>query len=248
MTPMADEKQLLKLVFGDSSDSEIEDSLYDDDVCHQDSDQSSPSWEPNDVINGLWLCRNFLSPQQQTTLLSAVQNEGWFADGSNNQAMRFGELPSWAVELSCTIGGAVLSGAHICEPTHSMCSEKELPSLFPSELFSREPLFDQLIVNVYQPGEGICAHVDLMRFEDGIAIVSLESPCVMHFTPAAEDQPLKVIPVHLTPGSLVLLSGEARYLWMHEINRKPGFQVWEGRELSQQRRTSITLRKLCCSE
>lgn len=95
--------------------------------------------------------------------------------------------------------------------------------------------------------QGICAHVDLMRFEDGIAIVSLESSCVMHFTRVEEggsDNTTKV-PILLTPGSLVIMSGEARYLWKHEINRKPGFQMWEGQELMQERRISITLRKLC---
>uniref|UniRef100_A0A1D1YC03 Uncharacterized protein P8A3.02c n=1 Tax=Anthurium amnicola TaxID=1678845 RepID=A0A1D1YC03_9ARAE len=107
--------------------------------------------------------------------------------------------------------------------------------------------------------QGICAHVDLMRFEDGIAIVSLQSECVMHFTPVEQrisdaeageghvDSPPMRIPVLLTPGSLVILSGEARYLWKHEINRKPGFQVWKGKELLQGERTSITLRKLCPS-
>lgn len=103
--------------------------------------------------------------------------------------------------------------------------------------------------------QGICPHVDLMRFEDGIAIVSLESSCVMHFTQVKEasatgegriDNPHAVkIPVYLTPGSLVIMSREARYLWKHEINRKQGFQMWEGEELNQKKRTSITLRKLC---
>lgn len=105
--------------------------------------------------------------------------------------------------------------------------------------------------------QGICAHVDLMRFEDGIAIVSLESSCVMHFS-RAEDElsdcgEEKVgknsssarIPVLLTEGSLLLMWGEARYLWKHEINRKPGFQKWMGQEIDQRKRTSITLRKLC---
>ena len=96
-----------------------------------------------------------------------------------------------------------------------------------------------------------------MRFEDGIAIVSLESSCVMHFTQVRKicdgmkeenDPSTATIPVYLTSGSLVLLSGEARYHWKHEINRKPGFQVWEGQELIQKRRTSITLRKLCSME
>ncbi|XP_020081573.1 uncharacterized protein P8A3.02c-like [Ananas comosus] len=108
--------------------------------------------------------------------------------------------------------------------------------------------------------QGICAHVDLMRFEDGIAIVSLESPCIMHFTRPTTDMEVgttatleedreltKRVPVLLTPGSLVLMSGEVRYLWKHEINRKPGNQVWEGKEIQQGRRTSVTLRKLCPS-
>lgn len=103
--------------------------------------------------------------------------------------------------------------------------------------------------------QGICAHVDLLRFEDGIAIVSLESSCVMHFTrvettadgienEGKSDSSANRVPVLLTPGSLVLMSGEARYNWKHEINRKPGFQIWEGQELDQKRRTSLTLRKL----
>lgn len=97
-----------------------------------------------------------------------------------------------------------------------------------------------------------------MRFDDGIAIVSLESACVMHFTRVKseahngengeveeEGSHIMMVPVFLPPGSLVLMSGEARFLWKHEINRKPGFQVWEGQEINQRKRTSVTLRKLC---
>lgn len=148
------------------------------------------------------------------------------------KAMRFGDLPSWATELS----------ELILESVESV----DLPVL-PADLLWREPLFNQLIVNLYQPGEGICAHVDLLRFEDGIAIVSLESPCVMRFSPAEKGES-DGVDVLLIPGSLILMSGEARYCWKHEINRKQiGFQVWEGEEIDQKRRISITLRKLCPS-
>ncbi|CAN6468327.1 unnamed protein product [Victoria cruziana] len=177
--------------------------------------------------------------------------------------MRFGDLPDWAIELSSRIRGAVSlyelnceSHGHLTACGHS--KQEERP--FPADLLWREPLFDQMIVNVYQPGEGICSHVDLMRFDDGIAIISLESDCVMHFTSAKEasssqkgkeeDKEYGIsdkVPVLLRPGSLVLMSGEARYLWKHEINRKPGFQVWEGREIDQKKRTSVTLRRLRAS-
>ncbi|KAJ6329145.1 hypothetical protein OIU77_010759 [Salix suchowensis] len=255
---MEEEKALLRRIFGDSSDSEDKEDSIDDVGCQFTSDPNCPTWEPVNEIKGLWLCRDFLSPHQQSTLLSAIQNEGWFLEAPNNQAMRFGDLPSWAIELSNSIREVILYGDRIHEPPNCAGSDRgEAACWLPPDLLSREPFFDQLIANVYQPGEGICAHVDLMRFEDGIAIVSLESSCVMHFTQVGEvsgsgkeqpDLPMIKIPVFLIPGSLVLLFGDARYLWKHEINRKPGFQMWEGQEVNQKRRTSITLRKLCHAE
>uniref|UniRef100_A0A1J3CCY0 Uncharacterized protein P8A3.02c n=1 Tax=Noccaea caerulescens TaxID=107243 RepID=A0A1J3CCY0_NOCCA len=224
---MDDEAGHLKAAFGDSSDGE--------DFADRPENRSlgigdSTVWERVEEINGLWLCRNFLSIHHQSDLLSAILNEGWFVEETINQAMRFGDLPSWATEL-CDL---------ILETVESV----DL-SVLPADLLWREPLFDQLIVNLYQPGEGICAHVDLLRFEDGIAIVSLESPCVMRFSPAEADE-AEDVDVLLSPGSLILMSGEARYQWKHEINRKEnGFQVWQGEEINQKRRISITLRKLC---
>ncbi|XVF21949.1 hypothetical protein REPUB_Repub12eG0133200 [Reevesia pubescens] len=246
---MEHHKELFWEVFGESSDNEDTDPQ----PKHKQIKNSIPCWEQIKEINGLWLCRDFLSPQHQSSLISAVLNEGWFTEDSHNQAMRFGHLPAWATELSNSIREAVVLGDHVSESTGFNGGTEAC--LLPSDLLWREPLFDQLIVNVYHPGEGICAHVDLMRFEDGIAIVSLESSCVMHFTRVeggpdivehGEKHPTIInIPVLLTPGCLVLMSGEARYLWKHEINRKPGFQMWEGQELIQEKRISLTLRKLC---
>ncbi|KAF5732667.1 alkylated DNA repair protein alkB 8 isoform X1 [Tripterygium wilfordii] len=260
---MEDQTTALREVFGESS-SESEDNeqqIVADTADY--GDVESPStvcdhnlrWEGIEGVNGLWLCRDFLSPHQQSTLLSAIQAEGWFNEAPHNQAMRFGDLPAWATEICSSIREVVLFGDHISQPMDlsNFDGDKEA-NVLASNLLWREPLFDQLIVNVYQAGEGICAHTDLMRFEDGIAIVSLESSCVMHFSRAGEEcdgqgkekeNHKEKVPVFLTPGSLVLMSGEARYLWKHEINRKPGFQVCEGQELIQKRRTSITFRKLC---
>ncbi|EPS71390.1 hypothetical protein M569_03370, partial [Genlisea aurea] len=227
----------LREALGDSSSESDGDSSHDIPRFH--SIEGGGAWETIDGIDGLSICRKFLSREDQSSLLSALENDGFLSQISRNQAMRFGNFPWWAIELSDLISDEA----------------KEPPcSLFPSELLSREPLFNQLIVNIYQPGEGIAAHVDLMRFEDGIAVVSLESSCVMHFTPAAaaaaaaddDDDHRKQIPVLLTPGSLVMMWGEARYEWKHGIDRgRPGSQVWNGREIRQERRTSITLRRLC---
>ncbi|KAK6780774.1 hypothetical protein RDI58_022958 [Solanum bulbocastanum] len=238
---------ILTEAFGDSSDSEGEE---EEQLLHAYSAENqvngktltgsvfeeTHSWKRISEIDGLWLCKDFLSPDQQSKLLSSIQQvrfqwfhicilivvaaEGWFAESSSNQAMRFGDLPGWAVELSRSIHEVILFGNYAAE-----------------------------LENCEKGKEGICPHVDLMRFEDGIAIVSLNSSCVMHFsrveneTRSAQDPPHKV-PVLLTPGCLILMWGEARYLWKHEINRKPGFQIWEGREIDQKKRISVTLRKL----
>lgn len=257
---MEELKVILREAFGDSSDSEAEGELSERKHSNIGPARgsilsgSNRSWERITEINGLWICRDLLTSDQQSSLISAIQAEGLFAEESHNQAMRFGDLPEWAVELSNSIREAILFA--------NSGNGKEAIGLFPQDLLWREPLFDQLIANVYQPGEGICAHIDLMKFEDGIAIVSLESSCVMHFSRAESEEvcsrdngtrsPSTKVPVLLTPGSMVLMWGEARYLWKHEINRKQplgvGVQEWQGTAITQQRRTSVTLRRLCLQD
>lgn len=106
--------------------------------------------------------------------------------------------------------------------------------------------------------------MDLLRFEDGIAIVSLLSPCVMCFRKQQQHQQQQQeeeeeqadgdgggvddkVRVLLMPGDLVVMCGEARYGWSHEINRREedGEQVWRGQRIRQERRVSVTLRRLC---
>ncbi|GLI69371.1 hypothetical protein VaNZ11_013964 [Volvox africanus] len=81
--------------------------------------------------------------------------------GLPNQALFFGDLPPWALHLISLL---------------------PLGDLLPPDLAAREPSFDQAIVNLYRPGEGITPHVDLARFQDGIVGVSIGGPVVMHFT------------------------------------------------------------------
>lgn len=150
---MENHKELLREVFGESSDSE-----------DLDPQNPIPSWEQIKEINGLWLCRGFLSPQHQSSLVSAVLNEGWFNEDSHNQAMRFGDLPAWAIELSSSIREAVFLEDHVSEPINSVTSNGGTkPCILPSNLLWREPLFDQLIVNLYHPGNLYFLTVTLCR-------------------------------------------------------------------------------------
>lgn len=68
-----DEVEILKQVFGDSSEDE---DFVDETVTNDSSYELGHihKWEQVKQIKGLWLCRFFLSPQQQSSLLSAIRN------------------------------------------------------------------------------------------------------------------------------------------------------------------------------
>lgn len=69
------------------------------------------------------------------------------------QAMRFGDLPKWALELSKLVHSAVCTGHIKTGSDMNLSSENPQNEPLPFELLWREPLFDQLIANVYKPGE-----------------------------------------------------------------------------------------------
>lgn len=122
-----------------------------------------------------------------------------------------------------------------------------LPELFQhlAERLTAEGHFqtlpDQVIVNEYQPGQGISAHIDCQPcFGETIASLSLLSACVMRFASPSHSQ---LMELHLQPASLLVLSGDARHLWTHAIpSRKT--DVFEGQKHFRSRRLSLTFRTM----
>eukprot|EP01117_Protostelium_nocturnum_P011872 TRINITY_DN4332_c0_g1_i2.p1 TRINITY_DN4332_c0_g1~~TRINITY_DN4332_c0_g1_i2.p1 ORF type:complete len:405 (+),score=120.73 TRINITY_DN4332_c0_g1_i2:102-1316(+) len=73
---------------------------------------------------------------------------------------------------------------------------------------------DQITVNEYVPGRGISPHIDThSAFEGGIASLSLDSQITMEFEHPNGER----TSVYLPRRSLVILTGESRYLWTHGI-------------------------------
>jgi len=56
-------------------------------------------------------------------------------------------------------------------------------------------------------------------------------------------QTAATIPVLLEPGSLLVMRGEARYRWKHDIPSRKS-DLYEGRTIQRLRRVSITLRTI----
>ncbi|XP_054829091.1 alkylated DNA repair protein alkB homolog 8 [Eublepharis macularius] len=115
---------------------------------------------------------------------------------------------------------------------------------------------DQLTVNQYDPGQGIPPHIDThSAFEDEIISLSLGAEIVMDF----KHPDGQAVAVMLPQRSLLVMSGESRYLWTHGITPRK-FDVVpasEGRKVGtvsantgdltlnkRGKRTSFTFRKV----
>ncbi|KAF9095234.1 hypothetical protein BGX23_000843 [Mortierella sp. AD031] len=141
-------------------------------------DAHHPNHVPHEHVSGLTLHTNVLSDKDQARLMAQVTEKNFFKAGSQNQAMCFGQRDliwlNWLEDLLVQSG--VIAEPYCC-----------------SGWTTRMPLFDQSIMNLYFPGNGIKPHVDLARFEDGIVIVSLLSAINMDFyralNPMSPDDP-----------------------------------------------------------
>jgi alkylated DNA repair dioxygenase AlkB len=102
-----------------------------------------------------------------------------------------------------------------------------------------ETVPDQVIVNEYEPGQGIGLHIDAsVYFGPVVASISLLAPITMQFS--CEETKREI---WLEPGSLLVLKGVARDEWKHGIAARKT-DVFNGTTIARARRISITFRTL----
>ena len=191
---------------------------------------SSKKEVPIDAIPCLRYIENYINEDQHEDFLVQIDEHQWLDDLKRrvqhygfkynykarkvDMNMRIGELPKWLEKLS-----------------QMLHEDGYMPEVA-----------DQVIINEYLPGQGISSHIDCEPcFKDTIVSLSLGSGCVMNFTNKSDKR--KKIPVWLAPRSLVVLSGEARYEWLHGIAARKSDE-WDGQKHERQRRVSLTFRKV----
>uniref|UniRef100_A0A8C5LAS1 tRNA (carboxymethyluridine(34)-5-O)-methyltransferase ALKBH8 n=2 Tax=Jaculus jaculus TaxID=51337 RepID=A0A8C5LAS1_JACJA len=115
-------------------------------------------------------------------------------------------------------------GYEFCYKNNNVDKDKPLPGGLPDvcvsflEKWLKEGYIkhkpDQLTINQYEPGHGIPPHIDThSAFEDEIASLSLGSEVVMDF----KHPDGVTVQVMLPRRSLLVMTGECRYLWTHGI-------------------------------
>lgn len=111
--------------------------------------------------------------------------------------------------------------------------------LYSEGTFAKVP--EQLLINEYTATQGISAHTDANIFGSVVVSISLLEEAEMIFT--RESERFSMI---LEPGSILVMFGEARYEWKHEIKPtktyyKNGVRVTKS---ANYRRISLTYRTL----
>ncbi|MDX3230840.1 alpha-ketoglutarate-dependent dioxygenase AlkB [Streptomyces sp. ME19-01-6] len=191
--------------------------------------RSVPS-APSAAVPGLRYIAGWLTPDAGAALLAGIDAAPWSAQlkrrvqhyghrydyGRRSVAADSREtappLPEWAREMA---GRLVAEG---------LMNEKA----------------EQVIVNEYQPGQGISAHVDCVPcFGPVVAAISLGSSALMDFTNPDDGTKLAV---PLAPGSLLVMTGPARYAWRHAIAARKSDPGAGGGRVPRGRRVSVTFR------
>lgn len=103
---------------------------------------------------------------------------------------------------------------------------------------------DQVIINEYQPGEGIRPHKDRNYYENQICGINLASGCVMRFTNGKNGE---VLDIEIPRRSLYIMQDDARKKWNHSIPPRKKDLI-NGTIRHRERRVSITYRKVKLSK
>lgn len=178
------------------------------------------------TIKGFQYISEYITAYDHDLLIKQIDNQPWLSDLKRrvqhygykydykaraiNKSLHLGNLPNWLLNI-----------------TNRLYNEK-LISVLP----------DQVIVNEYQPGQGISSHIDCVPcFTDTIISLSLGSSCVM------ELKNIDTIPILLEPRSLVILKEDARYKWTHSIPARK-IDRFNEQIITRERRVSLTFRKV----
>jgi alkylated DNA repair dioxygenase AlkB len=187
---------------------------------------SKPQWQD---IEGLVYVQNYISKDEEKKLVEIIDAQPWL-DDLKRRVQHYGyryNYKSRRIDLSMKVGNLPDWLNNLAQRLYAEGYFKEMP--------------DQVIINEYEPGQGISPHIDCEPcFEDTVVSLSLASGITMDFIHTTNNEK---IPVYLMPRSIVVLQGESRYKWQHSIPARKS-DTNENKIIKRTRRVSLTFRKV----
>lgn len=181
-------------------------------------------------INGLLLHFEFVSREEEEGLISFIDSNTWSTE-LKRRVQHYGykyDYTSRSIRFENYLGSLPVPFLVIAEKIKGLTGE--MPN--------------QAIVNEYVDSQGIAPHIDCEPcFGDTIVSLSLNGTAVMKFRNPGTTE---AIDIFLERRSLLVMKGDARYNWTHEI---PGrkFDNYNNTKILRGRRISITFRNAIVS-
>tara|TARA_B100001093_G_C26732635_1_gene972942 strand:+ start:226 stop:837 length:612 start_codon:yes stop_codon:yes gene_type:complete len=185
-----------------------------------------------DFPNGLRMHKNFIPPGIPIDrIMQLIETDIIWSNALNRKTIHYGYEYDYGIR----------------EP-HTRLLKKGKPPpkwleclgeiLYTHNIMRNQP--NQIIINKYEPGEGIGAHRDHYPiFDNDIATLSLGSEYIMEFKNRSDKT--KSLSINLPIGSLLVFGDDARYNWTHEIKKRKS-DIIVGKKQNRGARISITFR------
>lgn len=191
--------------------------------------------EPIEDIPGLFIYRNYLTKEEQDEIIKEIYEREWDDSGIRRKVQQF--IRDYDYSSRNPVGRKKDN------PPPSILKLKQ--QLETTGVFKKS--IDQIIVNKYEPGEGISAHADHEAFDDTITTISLGSSATMIFCCKINKNK---ICVRLNPGDMATMTGESRCNWTHEIPARKNDRMMGdipvltgGKWVPRKTRISVTFRR-----
>lgn len=179
------------------------------------------------LIPGFRLYPDFITESIEEDLIHEIDSQLWIVDydrrlqyyGYRNEL----EAPYDLVKIPVPIPEAIKI---LAEQIHKLKYIDNMP--------------DQVIINEYNPGQGIRPHKDRNYFENQICGVNLGSDCIMQFIKVGSKEKVNI---HIPRRSIYVMQDEARYKYKHAIPPRKK-DIVDDKIIQRDRRISITYRKV----
>ena len=197
------------------------------------------------VEDGLLLCKNFVTEEEERDLIEMIDSGEWSGNGTGSNPHLLRRLQQFGALYLTDKRVLLPSDAKIpqfCLPVKERL-EKALKALnLADELCTP---FNYVVFNEYLPSQGIAPHTDAHIYGPVICSLSLASDCIMSFYKVIDgccDKENATFSIELPRRSMLVMYGEIRSRFQHSISKNLVDVTEDGREIERKRRISVIFR------
>jgi alkylated DNA repair dioxygenase AlkB len=183
-------------------------------------------------IKGLYYIPNVIKDSK--AFINELDKRKWLSVSDSEKSRRVQHYGYRYDYISRRVGEPIDSIPEALLPLQKILTEICLKQ----DLIDETYVFNQCIVNEYEPGQGISKHVDHKAYGKVIGCFTLGSGASMVFQKGDDKES-----VYVDKDSLYIMTGEARNDWTHEMpSRKSNFV--DRTVKKRGRRISVTFREI----